>query len=65
MVFDQQGLIWCLFLGREVWCTADVSSVSPSSEQPYSIYVSTQHRVHFLPGLEHEKPDPPGSLPRL
>ena len=30
---DQQRLIWYVFRRKAVWCKADVSSVSPSSEQ--------------------------------
>ena len=31
--FDQQRLIWYMFVACGIWCLADVSSVSPSSEQ--------------------------------
>ena len=31
--FDQQRLIWYMFVACGIWCLVDVSSVSPSSEQ--------------------------------
>ena len=31
--FDQQGMIWYVYRPYGIWCLADVSSVSPSSEQ--------------------------------
>ena len=33
--FDQQRLIWYMFVACAIWCLADVSSVSPSSEQTH------------------------------
>ena len=44
--FDQQRLIYGLFVAYGIWCVADVSSVSPSSEQTDIVGKSLRSPIH-------------------